>query len=69
MDDLKKPQSSQRTQRKTTTPLCKRSRAIVVAPGHMVSLESALMITKSCLRSHKLPEPARFAHEYVNSVK
>ncbi|MDO9097213.1 MAG: endonuclease V [Candidatus Methanoperedens sp.] len=47
----------------------KRSRAIVVAPGHRVSLENALVITKSCLRSHKLPEPARLAHEYVNELK
>jgi deoxyribonuclease V len=47
----------------------KRSRAIVVAPGHMVSLDSSLSIVNSCLRGHKLPEPVRLAHEYVNSVK
>ncbi len=47
----------------------KRSRAIVVAPGNRVSLESSLSIVKACLRGHKLPEPARLAHEYVNSVK
>ncbi len=47
----------------------KRSRAIVVAPGHRVSLESSLSIVKACLRSHKLPEPLRLAHEYANSVK
>ncbi len=47
----------------------KRSRAIVVAPGNRVSLESSLSIVKACLRGYKLPEPARFAHEYVNSVK
>ncbi len=47
----------------------KRSKAIVVAPGNRVSLESSLAIVKKCLRGHKLPEPIRFAHEYVNSVK
>lgn len=47
----------------------KRSRAIVVAPGHRVSLESSLSIVKSCLRGHKLPEPVRLAHEYVNGLK
>ncbi len=47
----------------------KRSRAIVVAPGHRVSLESSLSIVKTCLRGHKLPEPARIAHEYVNKLK
>lgn len=47
----------------------KRSRAIVVAPGNRVSLESSLVIVKKCLRAHKLPEPLRLAHEYANSVK
>jgi len=47
----------------------KRSRAIVVAPGHRVSLESSLAIVKTCLRAHKLPEPLRLAHEYANEVK
>lgn len=46
-----------------------RSRAIVVAPGHRVSLDHSLSIVKACLRGHKLPEPVRLAHEYVNSVK
>ena len=40
----------------------RRSRAIIVAPGHRVSLESSLSIVRSCLRGHKLPEPARLAH-------
>jgi len=46
-----------------------RSRAIIVAPGHRVSLDSSLSITRACLRGHKLPEPARLAHEYVNGLK
>lgn len=47
----------------------KRSRAIVIAPGNRVSLESSLSIVKKCIRSHKLPEPLRLAHEYANSAK
>lgn len=47
----------------------RRSRAIVVAPGNRVSLESSLFITKACLRSHKLPEPTRLAHEYVTGLR
>ncbi len=47
----------------------KRSRAIIVAPGHRVSLESSLSIVKSCLRGHKLPEPARLSHLYASKVK
>jgi deoxyribonuclease V len=47
----------------------KRSRPIVVAPGHKVSLERSLTIVKGSLRGHKLPEPSRLAHEYVNALK
>jgi len=47
----------------------KRSRAIIIASGHRVSLDSSLSIVKACLRGHKLPEPARLAHEYVNGLK
>lgn len=47
----------------------KSSRAIIVAPGHMVSLERSLSITKHCLRGHKLPEPLRCAHAYVSGLK
>ncbi|VVB89182.1 Endonuclease V [uncultured archaeon] len=46
-----------------------RSRPIIVAPGHRVSLDSSLSIVKSCLRGHKLPEPVRLAHEYANELK
>ncbi len=47
----------------------KRGRAIIVAPGHRVSLESSLSIVRLCLRGHKLPEPSRLAHLYVNEEK
>ncbi len=47
----------------------KRTRAIIVAPGHRVSLESSLSIVRSCLRGHKLPEPARLAHLYAGEEK
>ncbi|CAG0952071.1 MAG: endonuclease V [Candidatus Methanoperedens sp.] len=47
----------------------KRSRPIVVAPGHRVSLDSSLSIVKACIRGYKLPEPIRLAHNYVNEIK
>ena len=47
----------------------KRSRAIIVAPGHKVSLNSSLSIVNACLRGHKLPEPLRLAHKFVNEIK
>ncbi len=46
-----------------------KSKVIMVAPGHRVSLESSISIVKSCLRGHKSPEPSRLAHEYANMCK
>jgi len=46
----------------------RRSRPIVVAPGHRVSLETSLRIVKGCLSGHKLPEPVRLAHLYVKEL-
>ena len=40
----------------------KNCRPIFISPGHLVSLTSALKITKHCIRAHKLPEPVRLAH-------
>jgi len=48
---------------------CRRCRPIVVAPGHRVSMDGALAITKQMLRGHKLPEPCLLAHKCVNNLK
>ena len=42
---------------------------IIVAPGHRVSIESSIEITRHCLRGYKLPEPTRQAHTYANLIK
>ncbi len=47
----------------------KRTKPIIVAPGHKVSLETSLMLIKSCIRKHKLPEPTRIAHLCANKLK
>ncbi len=47
----------------------KRCRPIVVAPGHRVSVESALTLAQRYLRDHKLPEPCFLAHQHANDVK
>jgi deoxyribonuclease V len=47
----------------------KKSRPIIVAPGHRVSLRSSLLIVRACLHGYKLPEPLRFAHDYANDLK
>ncbi|UYZ40834.1 MAG: endonuclease V [Candidatus Methanospirare jalkutatii] len=44
-------------------------RPIIVAPGHKISLSTALELTKRCIRKHKLPEPTRIAHNYANEIK
>lgn len=44
-------------------------RPIAVAPGHRISLDSAIRIVKHCLRGHKLPEPLRLAHSFANEMK
>jgi deoxyribonuclease V len=44
-------------------------RPIVVAPGHRISVDSALEMTRLWIKGHKLPEPCRLAHEYANWVK
>lgn len=48
---------------------CGICRPIVVAPGHRISMEGALGITKKMLRGHKLPEACLLAHKYVNNLK
>lgn len=48
---------------------CSRCRPIVVAPGHRVSMDGTLEITKHMLRGHKLPEPCLLAHRYVSILK
>ncbi len=42
---------------------------IYVSPGHMISLESTLKITTSCLRNHRLPEPLYLSHQLAESRK
>nr|QNO47463.1 endonuclease V [Methanosarcinales archaeon ANME-2c ERB4] len=42
---------------------------IIVAPGHRVSVNTAIEIVRHCLRGYKLPEPTRQAHIYANAVK
>jgi deoxyribonuclease V len=44
-------------------------RPIYVSPGNKISLDTAVEITAHCIRSGRLPEPARLAHEYVTELK
>ena len=44
-------------------------RPIVVAPGHMISVDTSLWIAKKFLRNRKLPEPCWLAHDYARTVR
>lgn len=44
-------------------------RPIFVSPGHKVSLSSAISIIKSCMGTHKMPEPIYLAHIKANRLK
>ncbi len=47
----------------------KKSKPLIVSPGHRCDHESALALVKACLRSYRIPEPTRLAHLYVNAVR
>ena len=42
---------------------------IYVSPGHKVSLQTSVNIVKKLVKNHKLPEPLRLAHLFVNELK
>jgi len=41
---------------------------ILISPGHKVSVNSSLKITKNCIKNHKLPEPIFIAHAISNKI-
>lgn len=47
----------------------KNTRPIFVSPGNLVDFETALKIVLTCCRGHRIPEPLRLAHIFVNSEK
>ncbi|GGM98597.1 endonuclease V [Dyadobacter beijingensis] len=42
---------------------------VFISPGHQMSLEDSLAIALKCTGKHRLPEPTRYAHEYVNKFR
>lgn len=46
-----------------------RSNPLIISPGHRMSVEDALRITRDCLRGYRLPEPTRRAHLLVNESR
>lgn len=42
---------------------------VFISPGHQMSLEDSLALALQCAGRHRLPEPTRHAHEYVNRFR
>jgi deoxyribonuclease V len=42
---------------------------VYISPGHMVSVPDSLAIMKNCVQHHRIPEPTRQAHDYVNLLR
>lgn len=45
------------------------SKPILISIGHRISLESAIEISKKCIRQHRVPEPTYLAHQLANNEK
>jgi len=45
------------------------SKPVYVSTGHMVSLETAIRIVKTCARDKRIPEPLIKAHQMANAEK
>ncbi|HRD02734.1 MAG TPA: endonuclease V [Candidatus Saccharicenans sp.] len=52
---------------------CFRSRTgvkpIFISPGHLINLEDSLRIIQDCLRTYRLPEPLRQAHQVTTRLR
>jgi deoxyribonuclease V len=42
---------------------------VYISPGHKVSVNDSLNIIKQCVQKHRIPEPTRQAHNYVNLLR
>ncbi|MCF0050330.1 deoxyribonuclease V [Dyadobacter sp. LJ53] len=42
---------------------------VFISPGHRMSLRDSMDIAMKCLGKHRLPEPTRRAHEFVNKFR
>lgn len=47
----------------------RKSKPIIATPGHRISLDSTLSMTKRFLIGHKLPEPIRLAHNNASTIR
>ena len=44
-------------------------RPVFISPGYGMNLSDSMTITLRCLGKHRLPEPTRYAHDFVNQFR
>lgn len=42
---------------------------VYVSPGHRISLETSIELVEKCIKSRRIPEPTRLAHDYVTQIR
>ncbi|MCR5862504.1 endonuclease V [Flavobacterium sp. J372] len=42
---------------------------VYISPGHKISTNDSIDIIKNCTLKHRIPEPTRLAHNYVNQFR
>lgn len=47
----------------------RRVRPVFVSPGHLITLDDAVTLVMQSVRAHRLPEPTRHAHLFVNEAR
>jgi deoxyribonuclease V len=45
------------------------TKPVFVSPGNLISMEQSLDIIIQCMRKYRIPEPTRFAHNFVNEER
>lgn len=45
------------------------TKPVFVSPGNLISMEQSLHIILQCVRKYRIPEPTRFAHNFVNEER
>jgi deoxyribonuclease V len=45
------------------------TKPVFVSPGNLISMEQSLSIIMQCVRKYRIPEPTRFAHNFVNEER
>lgn len=45
------------------------TKPVFISPGNLISMEQSLNIILQCVRKYRIPEPTRFAHNFVNEER